>query len=56
MKIDFSKVIVMNRLKNGSRTILYNSDLPVVKRRPQGESSVMIWVGIVNQTIIGPLS
>ena len=32
----------------------YNSDIPVVKSRPLGGSSVMIWVGNFDQTIIGP--
>ena len=32
---------------------LSNLDMPVSKRR-QGDGSVMIWTGIVDQTIIGP--
>ena len=28
--------------------------MPVAKRRQHGDGSVLIWAGIVNQTIIGP--
>ena len=31
-----------------------NSDVPVSKRKQQGRDSLIIWDGIVDQTIIGP--
>ena len=34
--------------------ILSNSDIPVAKGKQQGDSTLIIWAGIVNQTIIGP--
>ena len=34
--------------------ILSNSDMPVAKRSQQGDSSLITWAGIVNQTIIRP--
>ena len=41
----------MNELKEG---FLSNSDVPVAKRRQQRGDSVTMWVGIVDQIIIGP--
>ena len=62
MKIDFSKVVFTDESQvtfDGADgwakgRILSNSDVPVVKKRQQRGGSVMIWDGIVDQTIIGP--
>ena len=59
MKIDFYKLIFMVEswvIFDGpdgwaKRWILFRSDVPVA----QGGGSVMIWAGIVNQTVIAIL-
>ena len=55
MKIDFSKVIFMDKSHDiwWAWWTLSNSDMPATKRKQQGSSSMMIWAGIVNKTIIG---
>ena len=58
MKIDFSIVIFTAESWMtfegtdgwGKVWILSNSDVPVAKRRQQRGGSVMIWIGIVNQS------
>lgn len=56
MKIDFSKLIFTNLkwhlIDQVDGPHLSNSDVHVAKRRQQGGGSVMIRVGIVDQTII----
>ena len=60
MKIYFSKWIFIDESRvpfDGPDVwakgwIFTNSDVPVTKRRQQGGESVMIWAGIVDQTII----
>lgn len=62
MKIDFSTVIFTDKSQETfdrpdvwpKGWILSDSDMPVAKRRQEGVSSVMIWVEIIDQRIIGP--
>ena len=59
MKIDFLKVIFMDESLTFDGPdwltkwlILSSSDMPVVKRRQQKDSSMMIWAGIVDQPLL----
>ena len=62
MKVNFSEVLFTDEsritldgvdgLAKGE--ILSNSDVLVVKGKQPKSSSVIIWAGIVDQTIIGP--
>ena len=60
IKIDFSKVIFMDKSRVtfdghdgwAKGWVLFNSDVLVVKIRQQEDGNVMIWVWIVDQTMI----
>lgn len=62
MKIDFSTVIFTDKSQEifdgpdewAKGWILSDKDMSVAKRRQQGVSCLMIWVEIVDQSIIGP--